>query len=208
LYYDTDIAFLNSGCIRNDVILPQGPIKLSKLTNIIEDLVIVKLVPGSVVFKMLESAVRGLPHSFMGSFLLISGIKFKYDLNKTPRVQEVERNSEPIEMDKMYTVGMPAYMGNGADGYEFVKPYTKIIDEARAVSVITLLLKFFEGADAKLEPRDENEDENYNLDKFRSARLDRIKTLRSRFIEMEGREKLVCINPSTDQRIVCLNSSN
>ncbi len=149
LYYDTDIAFLNSGCIRNDVILPPGPIKLSKLTNIIEDLVIVKLVPGSVVLKMLESAVKGLPHSFMGSFLLISGIKFKYDLNKTPRVQEVERNGEPIEMDKMYTVGMPAYMGNGADGYEFVKPYTKIIDEVRAVSVINLLLKFFEGIDVK-----------------------------------------------------------
>jgi hypothetical protein len=120
----------------------------------------------------------------------------------------VERNNEPIEMDKMYTVGMPAYMGNGADGYEFVKPYTKIIDEAMAVSVITLLLKFFEGADAKLEPKDENEDEKNHPDKFGLARLDRIKTLRSRFIEMEGREKLVCINPLTDQRIVCLNSLN
>ena len=88
-YYDTDIAFLNSGTIRNDIILPEGNIKFSKLTNIIEDLVIVKLIPGSVVYKMLESAVRGLPHSFMGSFLLVSGIKFKYDLTKTPRVQVV-----------------------------------------------------------------------------------------------------------------------
>lgn len=89
LYYDTDIAFLNSGCIRNDIILPEGQIKFSKLTNIIEDLVIVKLLPGSVVYKILESAIKGLPHSFMGSFLLISGVKFKYDLTKTPRVQEV-----------------------------------------------------------------------------------------------------------------------
>lgn len=89
LYYDSDIAFLNSGCIRNDVILPEGHIKFSKLTNIIEDLVIVKMLPGSVVYKMLEYAVKGLPHSFMGSFLLISGVRYKYDLNKTPRVQEV-----------------------------------------------------------------------------------------------------------------------
>jgi len=66
---------------------------------------------------MLEYAVKGLPHSFMGSFLLISGIKYKYDLTKTPRVQEVEMNGKPIEMDKMYTVAMPSYMGNGADGY-------------------------------------------------------------------------------------------
>jgi 2',3'-cyclic-nucleotide 2'-phosphodiesterase (5'-nucleotidase family) len=46
LYYDTDIAVLNSGTIRNDIILPEGQIKFSKLTNIIEDIVIVKVVPG------------------------------------------------------------------------------------------------------------------------------------------------------------------
>ncbi len=120
----------------------------------------------------------------------------------------MERNGKPIEMDKMYTVGMPAYMGNGADGYEFVKPYTKIIDEVRAVSVITLLLKFFESADSKSKPQDENEDGNYHPDKSGSARLERMKILRSRLIEMDGVEKLVCINPSADQRIVCLNSSN
>jgi hypothetical protein len=57
-------------------------------------------------------------------------------------------------MDKMYSVGMPAYMGNGADGYEYVKPYTKIVDEVRAVSVISLLLKFFEGVDARIEQHD------------------------------------------------------
>ncbi len=79
----------------------------------------------------------------MGSFLLVSGLSFKYDLNKTPRVQEVDLNGKPLDMDKMYSVGMPAYMGNGADGYEFVKQYSKIVDEVRAISVTGLLLKFF-----------------------------------------------------------------
>lgn len=196
---------MNSGCIRNDSILPQGPIKFSKLTNIIEDLVIVKLVPGSVVFKMLESAVKGLPHSFMGSFLLISGIKFKYDLSKTPRVQEVEQDGKPIELERMYSVGMPAYMGNGADGYEFVKQYSKIVDEVRAISVSGLLLKFFEGLDTKEKQYDEDEDENYHSNQLDMKRLNRIKVLRSRFMETEGGDKLVCINPSVDQRIVCLS---
>lgn len=149
LYYDVEIAFLNSGCIRNDVVMPEGHIKYSKLTNIIDDVVIVKLLPGFVVYKMLEYAVKGLPHSFMGSFLLISGIKFKYDLAKTPRVQEVSIADKLIEMDKMYTVAMPSYMGNGADGYEFVKQYTKVIDEVRAISIINVLLKFFEAVDSK-----------------------------------------------------------
>ncbi len=87
IYYASDIALLNSGCIRNDAILPEGPIKLSKMSNIIDDQVIVKLVPGSAVIKMLEYAVKGLPHSFMGSFLLVSGVKYTYDLTKTPRIQ-------------------------------------------------------------------------------------------------------------------------
>jgi len=83
---------MNSGCIRNDLILPEGNIKLSKLSNIIDDRIIVKLLPGSAIIKMLEYAVKGLPHSFMGSFLLISGIKYSYDLTKTPRIQSVEWN--------------------------------------------------------------------------------------------------------------------
>lgn len=64
----------------------------------------------------------------MGSFLLVSGIKYKYDLTKTPRVQEVELNGKQLDKTKMYTVAMPAYMGNGADGYEYVKPYLKVVD--------------------------------------------------------------------------------
>lgn len=46
-------------------------------------------------------------------------------------------------MDKMYTVAMPSYMGNGADGYEFVKNYLKVVDEVRATTIIQLLFKFF-----------------------------------------------------------------
>lgn len=53
LYYGSDMAFLNSGCIRNDIIMPQGNIKFSKLTNIIDDAVIVKSIPGPMVYRML-----------------------------------------------------------------------------------------------------------------------------------------------------------
>lgn len=64
----------------------------------------------------------------MGSFLLVSGIKYAYDLTKTPRIQSVEWNGEPIDVDKFYTVALPSYMGNGADGYDFIKQYRKIVD--------------------------------------------------------------------------------
>lgn len=83
----------------------------------IDDKIIVKLLPGSAIIKMLEYAVKGLPHSFMGSFLLVSGIKYTYDLSKTPRVQSVEWNGEPVNQNRLYTVAMPSYLGNGADGF-------------------------------------------------------------------------------------------
>lgn len=128
LYFDADISLANSGCIRNDLILPEGPIKLSKLSNIINDKIIVKLIPGSAILKMLEYAVKGLPHSFMGSFLLVSGIKYSFDLTKTPRVQSVEWNGEPLDVNRLYSVAMPSYLANGSDGFDFIKQYHKIVD--------------------------------------------------------------------------------
>ncbi len=45
---------------------------------------------------------------------------------------------------------MPSYMGNGADGFDFIKQYRKVVDEVRAISIINLLLTFFEGLDDKV----------------------------------------------------------
>jgi len=70
------------------------------MSNVIEDKIIVKLLPGSAIIKMLEYAIKGLPHSFMGSFLLVSGIKYTYDLTKTPRIQSVIWNGEPLNTNR------------------------------------------------------------------------------------------------------------
>ncbi len=148
-YFDTDIAFANSGCIRNDLLLPEGPVKLSKLSNVIDDKIIVKLVPGSAIYKMLEYAVKGLPHSFMGSFLIVSGIKYTYDLKASPRIQTVEWKGEPVDLNREYTIAMPSYLANGADGFDFIKQYHKIVDEVRGMNILKILLTFFEALDDK-----------------------------------------------------------
>ena len=92
---------------------------------------------------MLEYAVSGLPTSFMGSFLLVSGVKYTYDLTKTPRVQSIQFQGQPLDINRVYSIAMPSYLGNGADGYEFIKVYRKIVDEIRATSINNLLNKFF-----------------------------------------------------------------
>ena len=37
---------INSGCIRNDLVIPKGPLKFSTISNIINDLLVVKSVKG------------------------------------------------------------------------------------------------------------------------------------------------------------------
>ena len=44
---------------------------------------------------------------------------------------------------------MPSYMGNGADGYDFIKQFRKVVDEVRAISILSVLYLFFEGLDEK-----------------------------------------------------------
>jgi hypothetical protein len=38
---------------------------------------------------------------------------------------------------------MPSYMGNGADGFDFIKQYPKVVDEVRAISILSMLFLFF-----------------------------------------------------------------
>jgi hypothetical protein len=49
---------------------------------------VVKEIPGDVMVELLEYSVAGLP-GYSGCFLGVSGIRFTYDIKKTPRVQEV-----------------------------------------------------------------------------------------------------------------------
>lgn len=49
LYYDAECCFLNSGCIRNDMIIKPGPLTFSMISNLINDSLVVKYVPGSKI---------------------------------------------------------------------------------------------------------------------------------------------------------------
>lgn len=88
MYYDIDCVILNSGSIRNDLLIPPGELRYSLLSNLINGVLVVKEVPGHAILQLLEYAVSGLP-GFSGGFLIVSGIRFTYDIKKTPRVQEV-----------------------------------------------------------------------------------------------------------------------
>lgn len=52
-YYDADCCVINSGSIRNDLLIKPGPLNYSVVSNIINDVLVVKEVPGSTLFEML-----------------------------------------------------------------------------------------------------------------------------------------------------------
>lgn len=97
-YFDTDCCVLNSGCIRNDALIKPGKVNFSMISNLIDDVLVVKEVPGKVLLEALEYGVSNLPDSYAGSFLIVSGIKFTFDYRKDPKVQSVSVRDNPLEL--------------------------------------------------------------------------------------------------------------
>jgi hypothetical protein len=86
LYYDCDITAINSGMIRNDIVLGPGRLTFSKVSNIIDSAMVVKKVKGKAIFDMLELSVSQYPN-YSGQFLFVSGLRFAFDHRLSPRVQ-------------------------------------------------------------------------------------------------------------------------
>ena len=132
-YYDTDCCILNSGCIRNDLKIKAGKLNFSTISNLINDVLVVKQVPGGVLLEALEYSVSGLPASFAGCFLLVSGIKFTFDYRKTPKVQEVYIRNKLLDNAKTYTVTMKFYLSGGGDGFSMLKECPYLIDVTKGI---------------------------------------------------------------------------
>lgn len=130
-YYNCDIMALNSGGIRIDKLIPAGPIKFSVINNMIDDWVIVKMVPGQKVLEMLEVSVSKYP-SFDGRFMMMSGVRFTFDAKLPPGnrvlLESVMVNGYPIELKRDYKVGLRDYSAKGGDGYLCLKDCPYIVN--------------------------------------------------------------------------------
>jgi 5'-nucleotidase len=116
----TDIAIVNSGSIRGNRIFPPGPLTRRTLIEIHPfDNVIVKLsMPGRVVLQALNTGAEKLPAP-AGVFPQVSGLKMVVDANAAPgdRVRDVRVNGQPLQLDRIYTVGIADFIFRGGDGY-------------------------------------------------------------------------------------------
>lgn len=106
-YHGSEACIINSGCIRNDDCLDQGNLTYFTLSNIINNALLVLKVSGQTLFDILELSLENFPDAQSGNFLLISGIRYKFNGKAKPKVREITIEGKPIEMKKDYTVTMP-----------------------------------------------------------------------------------------------------
>lgn len=104
------------------------------------------------MLEMLEYAVANLPHTFAGSFLVVSGIKYTYDYRKNPRVQTVTVNEAPLDLNKIYTVATFFYLSMGGDGFSMIRNCPFKVDQVGGIDLLRLILRFFKGLENSLEP--------------------------------------------------------
>ena len=123
---ETHIGLQNGGGIRASI--DKGKITLGEVLTTMpfgNNLVTLDLT-GQELMDALEHSVSGI-ETGEGRFLQVSGIKYKYDINKPvgERVWSVEvktdKGYKDINTEKMYTVATNAFTAEGGDGYTMFK---------------------------------------------------------------------------------------
>lgn len=149
-YIKTDIAMINSGEIRTSI--PAGEITFGQLVSVLpfQNNLIVLSMSGEEIWQALENSVSDV-ESGKGKFAQVSGLKFKYDVNRPPgkRVWAVEvktgKSFEPLDLNKYYSVVTTNFIADGRTGYHMFK---KAREEGR---VKELYIKDFEALKTYLE---------------------------------------------------------
>ena len=138
-YYYSDIGFLNSGGVRNNIY--KGNITVGDILTILpfSNKVVQLTVPGRDILDTIEYGMKNLPNN-SGKFLQVSGLKFKvYDNIPSPvkvddfdnyvkiegerRVFDVFVGNEKLDENKIYTLSLQDYMANGGSGFTMFTKY-------------------------------------------------------------------------------------
>ncbi len=117
-----DIAVANSGGLRAD--LPAGDVTRKDVLAVLPFGNSLKKceISGRTIREMLENSVHAYPDVF-GGFLNVSGMTFSFDSGRPvgQRVEEIFVNGQPLDEDKIYTIGTIDFMFEGGDGYDMLK---------------------------------------------------------------------------------------
>ncbi|KAK9432069.1 Metallo-dependent phosphatase-like protein [Lipomyces doorenjongii] len=146
VWYDADVSLVAGGTMRSDTIYPPGPIRMKDivLTFPFEDPCVVVSISGKELLEALENSVSKLP-ALEGRFLQVSGMKYTYCLDRSPRIQSVEVGGLPLNLDQMYSCATRGYMMHGKDGFEslMVPADRQIVDDEQGLLLVQMLRMWF-----------------------------------------------------------------
>ncbi|WP_240733008.1 bifunctional UDP-sugar hydrolase/5'-nucleotidase [Jeotgalibacillus sp. S-D1] len=136
---ETDIALTNGGGIRASI--DEGEVTRGDVEQVlpfVNTLVQIN-VDGAAIKAALEHSVRLAPAE-NGGFLHISGMSFTYDpsLPAGSRVKEVLVGSQPLDVNKQYTVATNDFTAIGGDGYEMFGEELIEFDSGELLSAILI----------------------------------------------------------------------
>lgn len=155
-FYDTDIGFVNSGAVRCDRIIEcdnGAPLCIRDVIEIspFDNAFVVKRVGGKMLAEALENSVSDAHTD--GRFLQLCGLSMRLDWRRpeNSRVSEIlfhpsNGKSQPLEMDRMYTVTMVDFIGSGFDGYTCFRDCETLVDTEGAITDTNMLLEIFKSS--------------------------------------------------------------
>ncbi|KAI4524465.1 Metallo-dependent phosphatase [Schizophyllum commune Loenen D] len=142
-YYDTDIAFVNSGSIRCDRIIPAGVLTVRDIIDIVpfDNPWVVKRMSGQVILEALENSVSDMRSD--GRFLQLSGLNIVVDFgcNQGQRLMSASLSSgAPLDLETDYTVTMQRFIAEGFDGFTCFRNAANLVDLEAAMTDTSLLM--------------------------------------------------------------------
>ena len=157
---DADVAMLNGGSIRADLIYSPGPLTMRDVLSILPfNNPIVKVeITGKTLADILEHGVgRSAEDSQPGRFPQVSGMSFRFDAAKPPgqRVTEILVAGKPLDEKKTYTIATSDFLvSRGGDGYTMFKSGKVLIPAETAPKDSELLEKAIkESPNSTITPR-------------------------------------------------------
>ena len=134
---DADVAIINGGGIRGDVVYPAGT-ALTRKTVFTElpfgNRTLKLQMTGADIVAALENGVSQIEQGG-GRFPQVSGLRFAYAAGKPAgeRVQEVTVGGKPLDPAALYSVATNDFMARGGDGYASFATAKVLIDDRSAI---------------------------------------------------------------------------
>ncbi|EFR01299.1 2,3-cyclic-nucleotide 2-phosphodiesterase [Nannizzia gypsea CBS 118893] len=153
-FYNTEIAFVNSGAIRCDRIIDPGrdePLRIRDIIDIspFDNAFVVKRVSGHILALALENSVSDAHTD--GRFLHLSGLTMLVDWSRPEGqrvgdIMYVPKHGKPrhVKPRDMYTVAMVDFIASGFDGYSWFRSCETLLDAEGSMTDTNLLLQVFE----------------------------------------------------------------